>query len=560
MTDAVQRLKAAGDEFASRVDPPPAFEDIVRSHRRTAHRSPAVKGLFVFAALVIAVGLFAGLDRAFRHGGVSEGSGGNVRSSALVLGGKLRCTASIPAAVQAGRDTGIRFSLTNVTNQPVKATFEDGTIGFVLTAPDGTVYDSRYAAQHSLGGGFVLPTTIAPGASFQPHADDVFVRWGGPLSLTPECLGRPLPPVRTAVRASGAPTSDAQALDLVVGATGHILDACRPTTSGTPIRGRIYPPSGSTPPMPATCSITLRPEGDFVAAQVLIVSPPDLSGVTVKPPYDEPIGLKRKATAEVVSWDFVVTRDRALPVYSNLHMQSPEGPRGLGSALGQIEFDWTGLQWVKQGRGYECGGATTNQSTGMGGGGSGSGAVILITWPCAASNSSPPPGGNRSLWLDPLISGTVVPESAAIASVTFPAVSPALPASLGTLRQINVSASSLPADQRAIAWAYQGSTAPFFVEEGPANGLDNAGLRADASCAGDTNCPTAGKSIVTLAGGIEAFVGDGSQNGGFATAVIFVRDGVRYAIEGPTSSFRPDVALAIANHMAASTGASTSPS
>jgi hypothetical protein len=139
--------------------------------------------------------------------------------------------------------------------------------------------------------------------------------------------------------------------------------------------------------MPATCSITLQPEGDFVAAQVLILSPPGLAGVTVKPPYDEPIGLQHKAAAEVVAWDFVVTRDRAVPVYSNLHMQWPEGPLGLGSAVGQIEFDWTGSEWVKQGRGYECGSNPSNQSTGMRGGGSGSGAVILITWPCGRSSS-----------------------------------------------------------------------------------------------------------------------------------------------------------------------------
>src|SRR5712691_2459933 len=50
---------------------------------------------------------------------------------------------------EAGRDTGMRFAVTNVTDQPVKASFEDGSIGFVLTAADGTVYDSRYISNHA---------------------------------------------------------------------------------------------------------------------------------------------------------------------------------------------------------------------------------------------------------------------------------------------------------------------------------------------------------------------------------------------------------------------------
>ena len=166
------------------------------------------------------------------------------------------------------------------------------------------------------------------------------------------------------------------------------------------------------------------------------------------------------------------------------------------------------------------------------------------------SSSPPSLAGNRSLWLDPLIAGTVVPESTAMASVAFSAVSPSLPQSLGTLRQVDVTASSMPADGRAIAWAYQGSTVPFFVEEAPATGIS---IRAEASCAGSMNCPTAGKSLVRLQGGIEAFVGDGSKNGGSATAVVFIRAGVLYSIEGPTSTFRPDLALSIANYIVTST-------
>jgi hypothetical protein len=345
--------------------------------------SPFRRVAIIAVALVLAAAGLGLVETGF-HAHPNPLPAETVGSSALVLGGRLRCGATLPASLDAGHDTGMRFTLTNVTDRPVKASFEDGSMGFVLTAADGTVYDSRYNSQHSLGG-YVAPVTIAPHASYRPHVDDVRVRWGGPLALTPECLGSALPSLHAGVRAAGPPTSDPQAIDLVVVASAPLLEACRPTESAVPVVGQIDPPSGSSPSMPATCSITVRPQGDFSSAQVLIVSPPGLSGVSVKPPYeDEVLGLAQHQTAEVVSWDFVVTRNVAIPVYSYLHATWPTGPLGLGAGLGQIEFRWTGSRWLQEGRRVKCGSSSnpTNQQSGSGGGGSGTGVVIPITWPC----------------------------------------------------------------------------------------------------------------------------------------------------------------------------------
>ena len=126
------------------------------------------------------------------------------------------------------------------------------------------------------------------------------------MTLTPECLGSALPPLHADVHASGAPASDTHAIDMVAAASHRLLDACTPTKSGVPVDGHINPPLGSSPPMPATCSITLQPQGGFSSARLVILSCTGLAGVSVKPPYeDQLLGVGKQQTAEAVTWDFV---------------------------------------------------------------------------------------------------------------------------------------------------------------------------------------------------------------------------------------------------------------
>jgi hypothetical protein len=272
----------------------------------------------------------------------------------------------------------MHFSVTNVTDQTVRATFEDGKMGFVLTAADRTAYDSRHNAQHALSVPFVLPTKIPPNHSFSPASDDVRVRWGGPLTLTPECLGTALPPLQANVSAIGAAVTDTQAIDAVAAASGGLLDSCRPAESGVPVDGKIEPPLGSTPAMPATCSITLQDQGGFSSARIVIIAPTGLSGVSVRPPYeDQVLGISRHQDAEAVTWDFVVTSAGAIPVYSYVSAQWPQG-----SALAESEFEWTGSRWILDGKGGACGSHAQGAPYGTGGGGSEAGADVPIVWRC----------------------------------------------------------------------------------------------------------------------------------------------------------------------------------
>ena len=79
------------------------------------------------------------------------------------------------------------------------------------------------------------------------------------------------------------------------------------------MQGQIDPPSGDTPPMQATCSVSLQDEGEFLVAQALIVSPPDLGSVDTGQPYEQ-LSVHHASPYEAIGWQFVVTKDGAIPV------------------------------------------------------------------------------------------------------------------------------------------------------------------------------------------------------------------------------------------------------
>ena len=90
--------------------------------------------------------------------------------------------------------------------------------------------------------------------------------------------------------------------------------------------------------MNAECSLSLDSEGSFLVAQVLVVTPPGLTGVQVFQPYEtlwpngQFVGLSSSPPYEAIAWAFVVTRDKAVPVAAaSLTATNPSGH--IGSVL-----------------------------------------------------------------------------------------------------------------------------------------------------------------------------------------------------------------------------------
>ena len=83
--------------------------------------------------------------------------------------------------------------------------------------------------------------------------------------------------------------------------------------------GQIEPPSGSTPPMSAQCSVSIESEGGFSVAQALIFIPSSPGFVELWQPYEtlwQPGSPPPTLSPpyEAIAWEFVVTQDGATPV------------------------------------------------------------------------------------------------------------------------------------------------------------------------------------------------------------------------------------------------------
>src|SRR5204863_334469 len=148
-------------------------------------------------------------------------------SSRLILGGTVRCTATLTTPVQAGHELGIAFAFHNVSTHAVSVPIAYGGMWVRVKSPDGTTYDNRIPLENETGPG-VPPVSIAPGATKTEPLRDLRVRWEGPLRITPGCGLTALRPVRVAVTSPGLPPSESAAVSDVVAASGHLLDHCRP--------------------------------------------------------------------------------------------------------------------------------------------------------------------------------------------------------------------------------------------------------------------------------------------------------------------------------------------
>ncbi len=307
-----------------------------------------VASVGVLVALAIGLSVWAGSQRA--NAGLLPR---NLTSSRLVLGGRVRCTATVKSEVQAGQALRVKLVLHNNSKRAVKYSSGIFAAGVTLKAADGTTY----ASDGDLVGVPVpppLPAAIRRGATVTLRRIAIPVRWGGPLQITPNCLGKALPVLHVHVNAPWPRPDQSAAVDEVVAASRHLLDHCRPQTPGFPVSGQIEPPSGDAPPLSAQCSLSISREGTFLVAQVLVLSPPGLAGVQIFQPYETlwsqfPLGLTSSPPYEAIAWEFVVTKDKAIPV-------AAATLAATNSSSQQVPyFTWNGSGWTASGTGA-CGG------------------------------------------------------------------------------------------------------------------------------------------------------------------------------------------------------------
>jgi hypothetical protein len=280
------------------------------------------------------------------------------RSSRLVLGGRVRCTATVGSQVQVGHAVRVKFTLRNMSRRPVQVTAGVFDSALVVRAADGTIYDTRKPLSLLPGIPAPVPTRLPARKTMRLGTQTVPVRWSGPLRITPECEGRTLRALHVGVLSPGPPADESTALGQVVAASGHFLDECRPQTPGIAVSGQIDPPSGSTPAMSAECSVSLEPEGTFWVAQVLVLVPPGLQGVTVEQPYElfappfSPVSPLPTTPPpyEAIAWEFVLTSESALPVAAT----TADATGGPPSQM-EPSWYWNGTAWKLAGTG-SCGG------------------------------------------------------------------------------------------------------------------------------------------------------------------------------------------------------------
>lgn len=107
--------------------------------------------------------------------------------------------------------------------------------------------------------------------------------------------------------------------------------------------------------MSAQCSLSISQDRTFWVAQVLVLVPPDLSGVQVFQPYEllwplgSFVGLTSSPPYEAIAWEFVVTRDKAIPVAA-----SSLAATNSSSQTAPV-FDWHRSGWRQDGA-VSCGG------------------------------------------------------------------------------------------------------------------------------------------------------------------------------------------------------------
>jgi hypothetical protein len=275
--------------------------------------------------------------------------------------GKLLCTVTAPAVVDPGDPLGLVFTIENQGERSRSFSTRGTTAtSYVVVDGDGAVYDSvaAYMALGLYGPGFMPPTEVAPGETWTSPEDRTLVRWDGPLTITPTCLGTELPALAVDVGVSGPPPTVAEAISASAGATGELLEACTPIQQSEPTLGTIAPPTADdAPDMTAACSATVTPHDGFALVRMEVVTPSDAQGA-VQVSHDPYHGLESFSlpddarSIEVVIWDVVVTQDRAVVVGGRTVARTASADAMFPG------WGWSGSGWEPGGM-ARCGGLFT---------------------------------------------------------------------------------------------------------------------------------------------------------------------------------------------------------
>jgi hypothetical protein len=297
-------------------------------------------GLLV--AFAVGLSAWAGSQRA--NAGEMQVSTTIESSHGLMLQRRVRCTATVSSEVQAGQDVSVKFTLRNRSRRTVEPF---AAPRLVVKAADGTTYDTRVPLEDFPGPPGVGGAKIRPRATKSIGRVELPVRWKGPLRITPGCGRKALRPLHVAVLSPGPPPDGSTAVGEVVAAAGHMLDQCRPQMPGVPVDGELDAPAGGNiPPMSAQCSVSVSSEGSFWVAQVLLLVPPGLQGVTVQQPYEffaPPYGFESSPPPfEAIAWEDVVTSEGAVSVAATLADAVDTSPTGRFAP----SYTWNGTKWV----------------------------------------------------------------------------------------------------------------------------------------------------------------------------------------------------------------------
>jgi hypothetical protein len=319
--------------------------------------SPLRRVAIIAVALSLSVAAFVFAYVGLRNDRIGQPGNRTVSVASPVRHGELVCTATAPGVVHPGGPLGIAFTVENVGDRTNEIS-ADGATSYVVTDPDGVVYDTTKRVYDF--GPIVPPTQIDPGETWASGADQLLVRWGGPLTVTPTCLGTPLPALTLDVAVPGPTPTVADAIEGAAATNGDLLGSCMPVDDGVPTLGTIRPPTpADVPNMAASCSATVTMQNGFAVVRMLIVTPPEEQGVDVANPYYLIALPDDGRSIEVIVWDVVVTRDRATVVGGRA------GARTEPSDGTSVSWVLTGTRWEGPTKAGSCGTQTTVSGPGF---------------------------------------------------------------------------------------------------------------------------------------------------------------------------------------------------
>lgn len=271
----------------------------------------------------------------------------NVRVWAVNYKGTLRCAAVFPnKTLTPGRQTHVRFELTNLTDHKIRA---GGIAGFRrFSDADRNVLWKTNPARY-----FFAPGSLGPHETKTFESFDARIRWSGPLYVRPTCHGfnAQLPERRFNVAQPTAPSSDADAIDAAVSAPGSPFQSCHPGSDGEARTGSFAPPTGrDDPDMTLRCWAEVRHEQGFDVVALNMVSPEDAPDYTLKEEAPS-VGSAHSLPQEGMlagRWGFVVTSNHTRGYLSLMQDRLLDNGRTFSYSL---DKDGT---WTYDGR-FGCG-------------------------------------------------------------------------------------------------------------------------------------------------------------------------------------------------------------